>query len=207
MSTGMTNESHVACTAAAGSISHLGIAAPLQNLTFSNPFQAVWLAFGIATFHILCFLRRFNLTNTFIDLAITHIYDATTHPSLAQTATHNLQICMSALKQMGVAWPCASRSYLMIGEAPRLGSCLAPRYADLLAENLHFQETGYADFGGDQFNDFRGTKREGETFDTPNGSMFGDDAYDAMFWNQIANSTELPWGVIYPEDSQDHSFL
>jgi hypothetical protein len=54
-------------------------------------------------------------------IAITHIYDATTHPSLAQIATKNLQACLSALKHMGVAWPSASRSYLMIGDAPRLG--------------------------------------------------------------------------------------
>jgi len=57
-------------------------------------------------------------------VAITHIFDATTHPSLAQTATRNLQLCLAALKQMGVAWPSASRSYMMIGDAPRLGMSL-----------------------------------------------------------------------------------
>jgi hypothetical protein len=59
-----------------------------------------------------------------LTIAITHIYDATTHPSLAQTATRNLQICLTSLKHMGVAWPAASRSYFMIGDAPRLGNTL-----------------------------------------------------------------------------------
>lgn len=125
MSTGMTNESHVACTAAACAISHLGTFLSRRILTKSYIIQATWLARGVSAFHLLCVFRRFDLTRPWkLIIAITHIYDATTHPSLAQTATQNLQVCMSALKQMGVAWPCASRSYLMIGEAPRLGISL-----------------------------------------------------------------------------------
>lgn len=38
-------------------------------------------------------------------------------------------------------------------------------------------------------------------------SLFGDEAYDAIFWNQIANSTELPWNVVYQDDPQDQSYL
>jgi len=77
----------------------------------------------------------------------------------------------------------------------------------LLAENFHLHETGFADVSADQFGESRGTKRQGETEDTGNWALFGEDAYDTMFWNQIANSTELPWGVIYPQDPQDPPFL
>jgi hypothetical protein len=68
---------------------------------------------------------------------------------------------------------------------------------------LQLQEAGFSDGADDQFGEFRGTKGEGEMDDAPNVAVFGGDPYDAMFWNQIANSTELPWGVIYPDDSQD----
>lgn len=49
-------------------------------------------------------------------------------------------------------------------------------------------------------------KRHGEG-DAPMASLFGDEAYDAIFWNQIANSTELPWNVVYQDDPQDQSYL
>jgi hypothetical protein len=30
--------------------------------------------------------------------------------------------------------------------------------------------------------------------------IFGDKTYEALFWYQIAISTELPWSVVYPDD-------
>jgi hypothetical protein len=59
------------------------------------------------------------------------------------------------------------------------------------------------------FGESRGTKRQGEGDGNGGGlgTIFGDEAYDALFWNQIANSTELPWSVVYPDDPSDHSFL
>jgi len=116
MTTGTTNEAHVACTAAAGAIAHLVTLFKQHGWRSASPLF-IYYVFSAGIHSLLkCELR----------LAITHIYDATTHPSLAHTATKNLQICLTALKHMGVAWPSASRSYLMIGEAPRLGTPSPP---------------------------------------------------------------------------------
>jgi hypothetical protein len=107
---------------------------------------------------------------------------------------------------MGVQWPSASRSYLMIGDVPRLGSNHLSFTLLTAAENLALQD----DLAGlgDQFTfgEVRGTKREGEGDGSGTmlfGAMFGDEAYDELFWNQIANSTELPWSVVYPDESQE----
>jgi hypothetical protein len=97
----------------------------------------------------------------------------------------------------------------MIGDVPRLGSFPIAFTLLTVAENLALQD----DLAGlgDQFSfgEARGTKREGEgdgSGTVPFGAIFGDDAYDELFWNQIANSTELPWSVVFPDESQE-SFL
>jgi hypothetical protein len=112
MATGATNEAHVACSTAAGVIAHLVTLFKQHGWRSASPLF-IYYVFSAGT----SFLFPYKLI-----IAITHIYDATTHPSLAQTATRNLQTCLTALKHMGVAWPSASRSYLMIGDAPRLGN-------------------------------------------------------------------------------------
>jgi hypothetical protein len=97
----------------------------------------------------------------------------------------------------------------MIGDAPRLGTY--PSSPLTAAENLGLQESDFADLGADPFSlgESRGTKRpcEGDGNGGLGGAIFGDETYEALFWNQIANSTELPWSVVYPDDLQDHSFL
>lgn len=80
----------------------------------------------------------------------------------------------------------------------------------MVAENLGLQESDFSELSPEQllFGDSsRGTKRPGEDAGNGLGAMFGDDAYDAIFWNQIANSTELPWSVVYPDDTQDSTFM
>jgi hypothetical protein len=77
----------------------------------------------------------------------------------------------------------------------------------MAAENLGLQESDFTELSPEQFSfgDSRGTKRPGEDANNGMAAMFGDDGYD--FWNQIANSTELPWSVVYPDDPQDAPFM
>lgn len=79
----------------------------------------------------------------------------------------------------------------------------------IVAENLGLPESEFPELSPElfSFGDSRGTKRPGEDNGNGMGAIFGDDAYDALFWNQIANSTELPWSVVYPEDRQDNAFM